>query len=135
MPERRYRRGDGTSCLKCWLNNLRHGCPEAQNYLRNHPDLIWDITGDRSKLEKKSQVWRRWKSKRSYDERQRKQRDLDRINEKINEISQIIEVTPSVKLCNRLDKLLKQRTQYETDLESEKIELSIVYYKGKKYEY
>lgn len=117
MPERRYRRGDGNSCLACWKNNLKHGCPEAQNYLRKHPELIWDVIGDYSKLEKESQVWRRWKSKRAYDEHQRKQRDLDKINEKISEISQMIECTPSVKMYNRLDKLLKQRTQYESELE------------------
>jgi hypothetical protein len=135
MPERRYRRGDGTSCLKCWINNLRHGCPEAQNYLRKHPELIWDTTGDRSKLEKESQVWRRRKSKRAYDEHQQKKKELDIINEKISEISQIIEVTPSLKLHNRLDKLFKQRTQYEIDLESKKKKITTFYYKGKKYEY
>lgn len=106
--------------------NLKHGCQAAQNYSRNHPEIMWDVTGDYSKLEKESQVLRRTISKISFNERQRKQRYLYKINEKITEISQIIEVTPSTKLYNRLYKLLKQRTQYETDLDLKKMKLQLL---------
>jgi hypothetical protein len=49
MPEKRYKKGCGGKCLGCWLNNMRHGCPEAKKYLQKHPELEFEVIGDERK--------------------------------------------------------------------------------------
>ncbi len=39
MPEKRYKKGCGPSCIKCWVNNLKHGNKEVKEYLKKHPEL------------------------------------------------------------------------------------------------
>ena len=37
MPDKRVR--DGNGCLRCWQNKMKHGCPEAQRWLKKHPEF------------------------------------------------------------------------------------------------
>lgn len=39
MPERRYKRRCGNGCIKCWVNNLKHGNKESKAFLKKHPEL------------------------------------------------------------------------------------------------
>ena len=44
MPDKRYK--CGTGCLRCWENRLKHGCPQAQVYLKKHPkSMPYEIIG------------------------------------------------------------------------------------------
>ncbi len=36
MPEKRFVRGCGPSCIRCWKNNLKHGSPEAKAWLKKN---------------------------------------------------------------------------------------------------
>jgi hypothetical protein len=36
MPDKR--RKDGEGCLRCWQNKMKHGCPQAQRWLKKHPE-------------------------------------------------------------------------------------------------
>lgn len=51
MPEKRYHRGCGGECLRCWRNRLKHGCPQAKKFLKKTESLqeanIWHVEGDR----------------------------------------------------------------------------------------
>lgn len=38
MPERRYKR-DGKSCTRCWVNRLKHSCPQSQKFIKKHPEI------------------------------------------------------------------------------------------------
>lgn len=42
MPEKRYKRGCGRECLRCWQNNLIHGNPTACKYVIKN-DCDYDI--------------------------------------------------------------------------------------------
>lgn len=43
MPEKRYKPGCGPSCIRCWVNNLKHGNEQAKAYLKAHPELNWNV--------------------------------------------------------------------------------------------
>src|SRR3989338_4523642 len=36
MPEKRYRRGCGAGCLRCWQNRLKHANPETKKYMKKY---------------------------------------------------------------------------------------------------
>lgn len=38
MPDKRYVKGCGSSCLRCWENRLMHGNPQSKKWLAEHPD-------------------------------------------------------------------------------------------------
>lgn len=40
MPEKRYKKGCGPSCIGCWRNRLKHGNPQSKAYLKKHPELL-----------------------------------------------------------------------------------------------
>lgn len=46
MPHKRYKSGCGPSCLRCWVNNLKHGNKQAKAYLKEHPELDWNVKHD-----------------------------------------------------------------------------------------
>ena len=113
MPERRLHCGNG--CLRCWVNNLRHGCPQSQKYLKEHPEIVWfDIIGDK-KLQYKSKKNARWFIKKENEETQNRKRKLEQIITKIDTIQQIIDTESHIssRVYNKLDKLLKQRNYIE----------------------
>jgi hypothetical protein len=43
MPDKRYTRGCGTTCLRCWRNRLKHGNKEAKAFMKAHPELDWSV--------------------------------------------------------------------------------------------
>jgi hypothetical protein len=43
MPDKRFSRGCGTSCLRCWRNRLKHGNKEAKAFMKAHPELEWSV--------------------------------------------------------------------------------------------
>jgi hypothetical protein len=53
MPEKNYGRNsmrDGTSCLRCWRNKLKHGSKEAKAFvIKNGLSLNFDVNGERDK--------------------------------------------------------------------------------------
>jgi hypothetical protein len=36
MPDKRYARGCGSSCLRCWHNRLKHANPTVKKYMKKH---------------------------------------------------------------------------------------------------
>lgn len=49
MPEKRRARGCGPSCPRCWLNNLKHGNPEAKRWLAKNKATFLNSWADPSK--------------------------------------------------------------------------------------
>jgi hypothetical protein len=53
MPDKRYVRGCGTGCVRCWYNRLAHGNPQGKKWLAKHPgEHCWldeAVEGTRSK--------------------------------------------------------------------------------------
>jgi hypothetical protein len=43
MPDKRYKRGCGPSCVGCWINRLKHGNAASKAYLKKHPELNWNV--------------------------------------------------------------------------------------------
>lgn len=56
MPERRYKRGCGPECIRCWVNRLKHGNKEAKAYLLNHPELNWEVKHDNEEENQPNEV-------------------------------------------------------------------------------
>ena len=51
MPDKRYVKGCGPGCLRCWQNRLKHGNPQAKAYVAKNPQLfnnidVWEINGE-----------------------------------------------------------------------------------------
>ena len=36
MPDKRYAKGCGSSCLRCWQNRLKHANPTVKKYMKKH---------------------------------------------------------------------------------------------------
>lgn len=36
MPDKIYKRGCGTGCLRCWQNKLKHANPTVKKYMKKH---------------------------------------------------------------------------------------------------
>lgn len=43
MPDKRYKRGCGPECIKCWVNRLKHGNEATKAYLKAHSELSWNV--------------------------------------------------------------------------------------------
>lgn len=117
MPERRFK-CNGNNCLACWRNNLKHGCPQAQKYLKDHPEIAWnEISGER-RVEKDKR-YLQWKKKKVDESFHLIKKDLHRVTDEINTIGELMESgsKPSPRTCRKLDKLLKQRSILEMKVE------------------
>ena len=58
MPDKRYVKGCGPGCLRCWQNRLKHGNPQAKAYVAKNPQLfndiaIWEVNGERKEVKGK----------------------------------------------------------------------------------
>lgn len=117
MPERRFK-CNGNNCLACWRNNLKHGCPQAQKYLKDHPEIAWnEISGER--CVEKDKRYLQWKKKKVDESFYLIKKDLHRITDEINTITEIMESETklSPRMYKKFDKLLKQRSVLEMKVE------------------
>jgi len=61
MPDKRYKKGCGPECLRCWRNKLKHGNPQAKKFIAEHPELFknaahWEIHGEDKQSKDKNRL-------------------------------------------------------------------------------
>jgi hypothetical protein len=56
MPDKRYKRGCGPSCVRCWINRLKHGNAASKAYLKRHPELDWNVKHSNENLSETESV-------------------------------------------------------------------------------
>ena len=74
MPDKRYKKGCGPSCIGCWKNRLKHANPVAKRYLKKHQFADWEIVGDGDEDPKKTRMDRVVEKELLVKERQRAQK-------------------------------------------------------------
>ena len=114
MPDKRYK--CGTGCLRCWENRLKHGCPQAQAYLKKHPKSVpYEIVGKKEE----SYDWSQSAIKREEETIDEIRRELAKVDMRIDQLhdSMELELKPKQYAYKRLDKLLKQQSIFNSYLE------------------
>ena len=108
MPERRHPCAGSTTCLRCWQNNLIHGCPQTKKYLKKHPEVtIQEITGDCSKLQPSSKRSQGCQRRKEREQLQKNKQSLMIIAQKLMILSSITHITRGI--SKKIKKCLHQQ--------------------------
>jgi hypothetical protein len=54
MPDKIYACRKTRGCSRCWRNRIKHACPAAKRFLKNHPEFVQEMEAE------KKLVWCAW---------------------------------------------------------------------------